>query len=1478
MARIKIYSNLEDATIHFDNSPVSPKPLGSAVATAHDSEADRLVIKDRLPKPNGNDRFYFRRLKYTRVENAEGERLSAAPYNYTRDQVLAYLNIEFAKTLSFDTASYRGVWDASTNTPDLTTLVAANGDFLYVNVNGTVGGVDYYVNDVLRYDSAADVWDHIPDMSASVSSIENSALGQYDIHVDPDFVGISSGSNLRPYDSLTEAIAQSSAGDSILVKGENIITSAITLPHGVHIYGAEGAVVKYATYDAANGEVFNFVGTDFSQEITLKNLEISNAGGYGIKAKKPLKVTVEDCTFLNNGWDGQALDTVLDSATTGEYGYDSTALELQAFYAGSHTSNGGAMRVEEAPQVLVIGNTVKNNLRGIRLQDCGINGAGFISRNQSTHNIDSGIYLAAGTQEGCQNVTVINNFSAYNANNGMLCVGGINNKFSQNEVKGNWNAGFCGWGASNVTLRDCGLFDNNRSEFNGVGNTGDARASIQLNESSTFIENEVRLNPDFRFIAEVLDTQVHYTGLGSSTERIGFLVTADMGNLPDNDKNIIKVDDVGFIGQDYCIDLSEVDVTNLRLSLGDNSYQSVGELGVRAPLAGDYYELPFSNHTMDLNYVDFSVDNTGTVTIKEGPSGGRLNPYRVNELQAVAHGADIKVILKDSNKIQFTVPVAGCSIDGYLVNSVLNTALTQLNGVLTNTSGFASGGGNPVTNFQLINDDLTLTLQDGTSYTVDVTTLGVDENKFVSSGALNGSNLELTMNDASVITIDASNMINGSSLPARAEDWYISYGSNAGDVITYASIVAAVENKQPFYNGDFLERGEEYIWTHDNNGTYILGVYSGAEETSDDLEITYNAKWSTNFKFSASNNTVRETSVGVDVGSRYSSGYGITNATLLALSYDRDYHLRLWDITSGDRTLVGESNAPLVGESQTISMGGSNQPNAKFPVMVKRLAEWTVVHDRFDNETAIIDGLERDNVIKSNLSIGPGEKVLFNLNFAGRSQRIGIGYTGPATGENNAHYDIIDALVYGTSEQLYANAAGEWTFNGSNSYHNSTHPTHNSNSNGFWWPASGQNVGLLSFVYNNDNSFDLYDEEDNEVIATKTVDLDGNPIHFHFGVDESTDANMVPHVSKQAITGGSQPITNFAPDVSDQVIEVTEATALNSAITLDAGSDIVNQFGAEGVPAWASLNQATGVFTGTAPAYTGTSDDYVVNCKAANALGGVTSFTVTLRVTEVTYTNTTSLEFDDGVSSYLGGNAGSVTALARTGNGSGASEAWTISLWMKGSTHNAGQTIFYYGHNDVVNNGHIELRQTNHNGLKRLRLRYGTNGNHLQFTTPSGSITPGTWQHVLISYDGGTTGSSSGSMGSYYSRFKIYIDGALQSTSNAHSNYGYTGSVTGQNFRIGRLVSGQYPKDMRINQLVIWSSDQSSNAAGLYNGGATQDISLLARDTGSMDSNYLVPDHYYEVEDSVTTVQDKIGTVHLIGYNFASTDLVTDAP
>ncbi len=660
------------------SNPVYWNACLSGAVDSTDSNAVN-IINDIKTAQTGTEQYEFFRIPFTEFRDEDG--VAFVDAQTTADYITLKGNVAAPEDIN---VGYKGVFDASLElAPDYT---AVNGDWYYIGTEGTIDTVEYKVNDIIKYSEATDSWDRIQNKNATVQELEDSALDQYDIHVDGGYTGtIRNGSSIYPYNDLSVAIAASNEGDTILIKGNiqvpNSTDDAFVLPHGLHFYGADECEVKFTTYEPTNGDLFYYQGTDNTQDFSFKNLILSNAGGYALHIKKTAKTTVSDCTIKNNGWNGLGLHTVLPSSVSGLLGYDSTNTSLQAFYAGPNASNGGATRIEEATQLLITGNTVTNNLRGIRVSDCGVNGGGVISRNQSTQNIESGIYLSVGALGGCQNVTVTMNVSAYNSNNGLLVIGGLNNKFSQNEVNGNWNAGFCAWGAANSTLRDCGLYDNNRSQYNGIGNPGDAKASIQINEVYNLLGTQITLNPAFRFIAEILDTQVHYTGLGSNTEKIGFLISSAVGQLPDNDKNIIKVDDVGFIGQDYAIDLSEVDVTNLRLSLGDNSYQSVALGAVKAPLAGNYSELPFSNHVMQVPEVDVVVDTLKqTISLHEGVGGSVINVYSINELQSVLKNNSVDIIQRASDKIQLRDCTLGnVYINGVVAGSNINTMNDSLN-------------------------------------------------------------------------------------------------------------------------------------------------------------------------------------------------------------------------------------------------------------------------------------------------------------------------------------------------------------------------------------------------------------------------------------------------------------------------------------------------------------------------------------------------------------------------------------------------------------------------------------------------------------------------------------------------------------------------------------------------------------------------------------------------------------------------------
>jgi len=1315
--------------------------------------------------------------------------------------------------------------------------------------------------------------------------IVESAINVYDLTVDADYTGEEEdGTALHPFKTVQAAVDASAAGNTIFVKGDNVVAAEIVLPHSLNFVGLPGTKIRYAAYDAANDNIFSFTGTD-TETFVIRDIEFRNAGKYALHLKKTKVVELRSCEFRYNGWNGQGLNTVVSAGVSGVLGYDSASADLQAFYAGPNASNGGAIRIEECQRPLIRECIAEYNLRGFRLQDCGVNGGGFVIECQAKFNIESGIYLAAGAAYlGCQNITVAVNYSAYNANNGLLAIGGLNLKFSQCEVLGNWNAGLCGWGSSNLTMRDCGLYDNNRSQFNGIGNTGDAKASIQINDIYSFIAQTLSYNPAARFICEILDTQVHYTGLGSNTEKVGFLLTSGMGAIPEADKNIIKIDDVGFIGQDYAIDFSECDVSNLKIALGDNSYQSVGVKAVRPPAAGSYFELPFSNHTTRILEADFSVTNTGNVVIREGVDGNVLNPYSVNELQAVAYGSEIRVMLKDSDKIQFQVPVSGCTIDGFYVNSVLNTAVTEINGILTNTQGF-SGGGDPVVAFPLSGNFLSIVLDSGAQFTRDVREFAVDTDLSVADGGHTTDpatkEIILMMTDQTTRRVSIANLVPGSTLNAITSNWFVSYGNNA-DLPVTSSINgntsigggAFLSSQQPFYWGQELVRGGVFRFNMSTSQQWRLGVWGGPEQSYNFSNGAVAAtNWQTVFAFlNGSSSFVDSTNTDV---SSYQTGnsYVVANGAPLEMRFDAAGHLTLVDLTGGSETIIGKTLIPLNVNSFNVQW--ASWANGVFPNASLATAKWEVIHD-FDGSEGdeILDGINDHTVLRSQLAIPNGKKLMFFLDMDGRNQEFGTGYTGPVTGNNLAEVQLDRRFSYLTNEALDLEFDGvsEWNLNTSAQYYfdNGVGVVGYRKGSGSGTAGTGLAQGMFSLRHLNDNSIELWSEDNAERVATAKIPSDGSDVYFYFGVVESTPYNNIPDIHLLDIVDGVPPVVDFAPVVADQSFDVTEGDTVN--IQLIATQYIVNQWVEVDAPSWLILNQNTGVFTGTAPAFAGTAADTVtINCKAGNAVGGITEFVVTINVQEISYTNTKSLSFPAGnTTRYLSGNASNVTALQRAADGSGAGDAWSIGIWLKIGDTTQNQTVFYYGDADPTVGGRIEIEFIHL--FNTLAITYGTNSDNLLILDNSFNVNDGNWHHLLFTYNGGETGNNNQDD---FARFEIFLDNVLASN-RIGSGTGFSGAITDGIFRIGKNIDsvGQCMDGSLLNQFAIWDSDQSANISDIFGPGEPQDLSTAVFTGGGK----VAPVHYYEVEGSVTTIADINGGAPLSGFNFANTDLVNDKP
>ena len=395
----------------------------------------------------------------------------------------------------------------------------------------------------------------------------------------------------------------------------------------------------------------------------------------------------------------------------------------------------------------------------------------------------------------------------------------------------------------------------------------------------------------------------------------------------------------------------------------------------------------------------------------------------------------------------------------------------------------------------------------------------------------------------------------------------------------------------------------------------------------------------------------------------------------------------------------------------------------------------------------------------------------------------------------------------------------------------------------------------------NDTYFSIKDKSRDNFLFynlehTMIVDQNSNP----YGATALIVCNVLNALFSSA--GGSDGV---APVItSATTVNMTQGDTLNYELTATGGVAYE----------WANLPSHVTTVEGNTRKLIGgsglTVGTYNITATAINYFGE-DSETISVVVSAPAFSNTKSVKFQN--QDYLGANAAPLdSVLGRSGNGSGSSDAWTISMWVKPEGTQNNQTLFFYGGNDVSNEGNIWIRYYGGTSLQTIRLQYGSDNNRLTFIPPDESFPRGQWTHLLITYDGGTTGSSSGDLADYYSRFSIYSNGVLQTTSNGHTNYGFSGEIKDELLQVGR--EGNEYSYMRsggkVDGVAVWGSDQSSNVSDIYNSGTPRDLSSL---TSS-------PDHWWRMGDGDTypTIQDNVGTAHFVMYNMTAADIVTDTP
>jgi hypothetical protein len=286
------------------------------------------------------------------------------------------------------------------------------------------------------------------------------------------------------YKTIGEAVNAALAGDEIWVKaGTYGISTQISVAKAIKIYGGFAGgetswnqrnwAVNVTTVDGQNTVNPCF---DVSAEATIDGLKITRCVNYGIYKSSPTSLTVENCTFYQNG--GMGIYTTLGSATVNNCNFSENTLTA--------SGSGGAIN-NYLSSITVTNSTFTNNHSSYPTYGTGgaisaWSGSATISNSSFTGNTaesaGGAIYIDRVPGEPASNVTLTN--CSFSGNSG-YSGGALYNAGSTTTISNStFNAN------SSNAIRNLSTLTISLSTF--TGNTGYYGAGIH-NTSSLTVTN-----------------------------------------------------------------------------------------------------------------------------------------------------------------------------------------------------------------------------------------------------------------------------------------------------------------------------------------------------------------------------------------------------------------------------------------------------------------------------------------------------------------------------------------------------------------------------------------------------------------------------------------------------------------------------------------------------------------------------------------------------------------------------------------------------------------------------------------------------------------------------------------------------------------------------------------------------------------------------------------------------------------------------
>ena len=350
------------------------------------------------------------------------------------------------------------------------------------------------------------------------------------------------------------------------------------------------------------------------------------------------------------------------------------------------------------------------------------------------------------------------------------------------------------------------------------------------------------------------------------------------------------------------------------------------------------------------------------------------------------------------------------------------------------------------------------------------------------------------MDDATTVTIDATALKNlDTSVSISAPNWYQTYASpGTGDATAGAQLntLTPLLNTGPWHYGLQLKKGYEFLFDHTSTSqSYWLGIWGGGSTYTNTLVGT-GSYWTKSLRFASTDVVSKAGSGNATKGFDLATDFDVTQgATKFALVYDySSSKLQLWERSIGSskaehRTLITTANDAEDGNPVTIS-AAYHVLGADIPTFTNREHTWSIIANELTpDDTTWFDGVEVNTVVRHGTALHQGEKMVCETPTGWAQQYFAWNYTGTATGQTSV-VNQASSTLRATSQEYMMEDEG-WTINTRAQRYDENQQT------------VVMSQAKISFRYHVDNSVDLFDEDNEEVLFTKDVDFDGTPQYLH---------------------------------------------------------------------------------------------------------------------------------------------------------------------------------------------------------------------------------------------------------------------------------------------------------------------------------------------------------------------------------------------